>query len=77
MVAIGFGGRQGLQGPRDQRARKAIPASPDRQVLQVQSDQQVQSGRQAPKVHLDPGDPRGLEILHNNREAASVGGLAS
>ena len=54
-----------------------MPASPDRQVQQVQSDQQVQSGRQAPKVHLDPGDPRGLEILHNNREAASVGGLVS
>jgi len=68
VVAIGFEGPQGLQdllGPRDQKVRRAIPASPDQQVP---PDQQV---KQAPKVLLAPGDPRGLlEILHNKDEAA-------
>jgi hypothetical protein len=74
VVAIGFAGPQDLQGPRDQGARKAIPASPDQLV---QPDPPVQSGQQARKVLPDPGDLRVLlELLHNNGEAAAVGGLA-
>ena len=59
---IGFGGLQGLQVRRGQRAIKVISASPVRQARQVRW---VQQARQVPKAPLDLGDPRGLlEILH-------------